>query len=189
MRCIWSLSTKAIAHGSGLLVAAGVIARPAAASDNLELIPDYGLFNWIGESYFGDLWIMIIGFVLLIIPLNEMIFKPIFQSLDARAARIEGARSRSTLLQNEANNVLERYESAIQTARGESEESRQAQLTIAREEQVTLTSQARTEAEGDLVRARADLGRSLEEARTTLRASAEELATAAAEQVLGRPLS
>ena len=40
-----------------------------------------------------------------------------------------------------------------------------------------------------LERARGELNRSLEEARATLRGSAEDLATAAAEQILGRSLS
>ena len=166
-----------------------LIADHASASDNLQLLPDFGLFNWFGESYFGDLWIMIIGFVLLVYPLNQLIFKPIFQSLDDRAERISGARKRSVDLQKQADAVLDRYETSIREARGESEEARQAGLLRAREEQATLTAEARSEAERELVKARAELGRSLEEARASLRSSAEELAGAAAVQVLGRALS
>ena len=162
---------------------------PASASDNLQLIPDFGLFNLFGESFFGDLWIMIIGFVLLVFPLNELIFKPIFRSLDERAARISGARSRSIELQTQADEVLDRYETAIREARGESEQARQVGLLRAREEQLALTGEARSEAERELENARAELGRSLVDARASLRSSAEELAGAAAEQVLGRALS
>ena len=57
------------------------------------------------------------------------------------------------------------------------------------EEQVELTSQAKQEAERQLEGARADLAASLESARAGLCASAEDLARAAAEQVLGRALS
>jgi F-type H+-transporting ATPase subunit b len=171
------------------LVFAMFVAGHAAASDNLQLLPDYGLFNLFGESYFGDLWIMIIGFVLLIFPLNQLIFKPIFQSLDRRAERINGARARSVDLQKQADAVLDRYETSIREARGESEQARQAGLLRAREEQATLTAEARGEAERELVSARAELGRSLEDARASLRSTAEELAGAAAEQVLGRALS
>jgi F-type H+-transporting ATPase subunit b len=156
----------------------GLIARPVLASDNLVLVPDPTV-----------LAVMLVGFVLLIFPLNQLIFKPIFRSLDERAARIEGARNRSNQIQQEADRVLERYETAIREARTESEEARKGQLALAREEQTVLTDQARGEAEGELERARAELGQSLEEARTSLRSSAEGLATAAAEQVLGRALS
>ena len=164
--------------GLGLPLASGLIARPALASDNLVLIPDPTI-----------LAIMLVGFVLLIFPLNALIFKPIFRSLDERAARIKGARDRSAGLQSQADSELERYETAIREARGESEQARQGQLAQAREEQATLTAQARDQAEGDLSLAREDLRRSLEEARVSLRSSAEGLAQAAAEQVLGRALS
>jgi F-type H+-transporting ATPase subunit b len=153
------------------------------------LVPDFDLFNFFGQSQFGDLWIMLIGFVLLIFPLNELIFKPIFHSLDARAEKINGARKRSGELQAQADDVLERYETAIREARSDSEQARQAGLLRAREEQATLTSEARGQAERELETARAELGESLEEARASLRASAESLAEAAAAQVLGRALS
>ena len=175
-----SLATLATGVIAGICLSAmsAVIAQPVLASDKLELVPDPIILST-----------MIVAFVLLIYPLNQLIFKPIFQSLDERAARIEGARGRSTQLQTEADEVLERYESAIRTARGESEQARQGQLALAREEQASLTAQARGEAEGELERARGELGQSLEEARASLRSSAEDLAKAAAEQVLGRALS
>jgi F-type H+-transporting ATPase subunit b len=177
-RRIRSLPAAGVIAGAGLSAVSGLIAHPVLASDNLELVPDPFILS-----------IMVVVFLLLIFPLNQLIFKPIFHSLDERAARIEGARRRSTLLQREADGVLDRYETAIREARGESEQARQAQLSLAREEQATLTTQARSAAEGELERARADLRQSLEEARASLRSSAEDLATAAAEQVLGRTLS
>ena len=166
------------------------LAAPALASDKLELVPDYALFGLIGgKPGLGSLWIMLIGFVALILPLNALIFQPIFRALDARADRIKGARKRSAQLEREADRVLTGYENAIRVARAESEAARQVQLGHAREEQMTLTIQARSEAERDLLRARSELGNALEEARTSLRASAQDLAKAAAEQVLGRALS
>lgn len=163
----------------GLLALWVLCASSASASDKLELIPDYEF----------TMPIMILGFVLLVFPLNQLIFKPIFRALDERIARIQGARDRSTQLQRAADEVLDRYETAIREARGDSEMARQQQLTGAREEQAILTAQARSEAESELERARAELGRSIEEARSNLRASAEDLAQTAAEQVLGRALS
>jgi F-type H+-transporting ATPase subunit b len=156
-----------------------LLAASASASDKLELIPDY----------MRTLPILIVGFVLLVFPLNQLIFKPIFRALDERIARIQGARERSGQLQRSADEVLERYETAIREARAESETARQRQLAAAREEQGLLTERARSEAEGEIEQARAELGRSIEEARSSLRASAEDLAQTAAEQVLGRALS
>lgn len=173
------------------MLASIVLALPASAAEELVLIPDagfLGLIPGLGEGL-GMLWIMLIGFVILIFPLNALMFQPIFRALDERADRIQGARNRSAMLQSEADEVLARYESAIREARSESESKRQGQLATAREEQAALTAQARSDAERELERARGELNQSLDEARATLRASADDLATAAAEQILGRSLS
>lgn len=154
------------------------LADPALAADELVLIPDPQL-----------LLIMLVGFALLVFPLNALLFKPVFAALDARAERIEGARTRSAQLQREADSVLERYESSIREARIESEARRQAALERARQEQSEVTAATRQETEAELQRARAELDQSLESARATLRAQAEELAQSAAEQVLGRTIS
>ena len=190
--------TARIATG-GLAFAAGfgLAAWPglASASESLDLIPDYAFFDLIklglisDESGLGALWIMLIAFAILALPLNALLFQPIFRALDARAERIQGARARSEHLQREADAILARYETAVREARGEAEAARQVEIARAREEQVTLTSQVKHDAERQLENARADLGRSLETARASLRASADGLARSAAEQVLGRALA
>ncbi len=184
------LST-AIALATVALAFTLAVALPAAAAEELVLIPDAGLFGLVpalGHGL-GKLWIMLIGFVVLIFPLNALMFQPIFRALDERADRIQGARERSKQLEAEADSVLDRYETAIREARSQSESERQTALASARDEQANLTTQARSDAEQELERARGELNQSLEEARATLRASAEDLATAAAEQVLGRTLT
>jgi F-type H+-transporting ATPase subunit b len=179
-----------IATGTASLVLPTIAARTASASESLSLIPDYAFFGLLSdESGLGTLWVMLAGFTVLIIPLNALIFQPIFRALDARAERIQGARQRSEHLQREADSILQRYETAVRETRGEAEAARQVEILRAREEQVELTSQAKQEAERQLESARTDLAASLESARAGLRASAEDLARAAAEQVLGRALS
>ena len=153
-------------------------AESALASSELVLMPDWPL-----------LAILLVGFVVLIFPLNALLFQPIFRALDARAERIAGARERSSQLERQAEEVLDRYQSAIRQARSESESDRQAGLERAREEQNQLTEAARAEAAREVERARREMSQAVEEARSGLRASAEELAQAAAEQVLGRALS
>ena len=165
-------------------------ASPVQAAEELVLIPDYQLFGVFGAGEgIGTLWVMLIAFVVLIFPLNALMFQPIFRALDERDERIQGARDRSAQLQSEADDVLDRYETAIRDARSQSESERQTALASARDEQTELTTQARGDAEQELERARGELNRSLDEARATLRASADDLATAAAEQILGRSLS
>lgn len=175
-------------YGAALLVAGA--AQSAAAAESLVLIPDYRLFGLFGgDGGVGTLWIMVAAFAVLVFPLNTLIFQPILRALAARDEKIQGARDRSAQLEGEADEVLARYENAIREARSESESARQTQIASARDEQTSLTTAARADAEQELERARGELNQSLEEARATLRASADDLATAAAESILGRTLS
>ncbi len=162
------------------LVALGAWLMPgtALAADTLVLIPDLTVLT-----------VMLVGFVVLIFPLNALLFRPIFRALDARAERIAGARDRSESLQRDADDVLERCEIAIREARSDAEAARQSQLESARADQVERTANARAEAERILDNARGELEASLGEARAQLRQQAEDLARSAAERVLGRTLS
>lgn len=169
---------KTNAFALAVMLASAFAAGPAMASGDLVLIPDPKVLG-----------ILIVAFAILIFPLNALLFKPIFTALDARAERIQGARERSGQIQEEADAVLTRYESAIRQARSEAETQRQAQRERARDEQAELTAAARQEAEVELERARTELTQSLDEARASLRTNAEGLAEAAASQVLGRALS
>jgi F-type H+-transporting ATPase subunit b len=126
--------------------------------------------------------------VVLIFPVNALIFKPIFHAIDERASRIEGARQRASHIDNEANLVLSRYEQSIRAARGEAEGTRKEQISDARGEQNQIAALARGEAEESIEQARRELAASVEEARQGLRASTEGLAREAAQKILGRAL-
>ncbi|HJO24287.1 MAG: ATP synthase F0 subunit B [bacterium] len=155
------------------------LAQDAAASDNgLELIPDHRLL--IG---------LVIFFVLLIFPVNTLLFQPIFAALEARRERIEGTRARAEELEAEAKAALTRYEHAVQQVRNEAEQARKATLASARAVFQNETQDARAETESTLDNARQEIGRELESARETLGQRADALAREAAATVLGRSLT
>ncbi len=158
--------------------AAVLVATPALAADALVLEPDMKLV--LG---------LIVGFVILMFPANQLIFKPIFQALDERDERIQGARSRAGQIQRDADSVLSDYESRIREARADADTARKEQIAAARSEQAQVTANARSEAEVQIEQARATLAGDLETAREQMRSSAQELARSAAEQILGRSLS
>lgn len=161
-------------------VLAGVLltALPAhAAEGGLEIFPDWRV------------GILIAFFVLLILPVNALLFRPLLRVLDERHARIEGARERATSLARRADEVLAQYESAVSEARESAEQDRRGRLDEARRDQTRATAAARAEAERELARARSEVEAALAQARDQLRREAEPLARAAAAQVLGRSLS
>lgn len=169
---------RALAHRVLASLVVLTAASPAHAAGDLVLFPDPQL-----------LIALIVLFAALVFPLNHLIFKPIFHALDEREERISGARARAVHIEAEADGLLARFEDSIREARASAEEVRKQHVAQARSEQASIGAAAREEAEQKVEAARAELGRSLAEARATLQATSRELASAAAQNILGRPLS
>ena len=148
-----------------------------AAGGALEIFPDKGIF------------IQVLLFALLIMPINKFLFQPVMRVLEERREQIEGARARAEAMQSDANAVLAKYETAVLGAREEVENERKARVESARDERARLTSQARSGAEEQVTKARSDVASALDDARNQLRTEATELAREAASRVLGRELS
>ncbi len=169
-------------HAARLLggfVASFAAAAPAQAAGGLHLWPP----DW---ATFG---LLLLAFLVMLVPMNALIFKPLFAAMDAREDRIAGARRRGEKLETDAAEVLERYQTAVRGARDEAEQDRRTRIEEARAERGSITDAARGEAEAEVERSRGDIQRSLDEARSSLRESGEALAREAAERILGRSLS
>lgn len=169
-----ALSTLSLVSLVALAVS---IAAPAHASDKLVLIPDLPI-----------MFALIVAFVILIAPLNAMIFRPLFRVLDERDAKIAGATREAGALVDRATSLTDEYRGAIREARDAAEGVRKQQLESARSEHATITAEARSESDDEIARARQDIEGALAEARDTLQAASRDLARVAAERVLGRPL-
>jgi F-type H+-transporting ATPase subunit b len=161
------------------------------------LASEGGLVLFPGTDQHGD-WslpvllefgFLILFFFLLVYPLNNLIFKPIFRVLDEREAKIAGTRGKAENLFAEADAVLSRYESSIREVRAEAESARKQVLEGARGDGGSKTAQARGEAEREVAGAREEIASALDAARVELRSQTEGLAREVAAQALGRPLS
>ena len=154
-----------------------LVSTPAHAAADLVLIPSLPV-----------LVSLLVLFVILIVPLNVLIFKPILDVLEERERRTSGARERSDEIAREADEVLARYRSELAAARSEAEKTRREAVDRAREEQQRQTAAARAEAEQKVEHGQRDLADSLEGARTELNSHVRDLASSAAQQILGRTL-
>ena len=155
------------------------LASRALASEGISLVPDFTT----------TLPLLILVFAILVLPLNRLIFRPIFRVLDARLDQIEGNRMRSKQVSAQADDALRRYEQSIQQVREDAERDRRARLEAVRGETADRAATARFEAEAEIARARELVAVALADARTSLRVQAEELATEAAGRLLGRDVS
>jgi F-type H+-transporting ATPase subunit b len=165
----------ATAIGAAILCAASA----GASEGGLVLVPEWKT----------TLPALILLFALLIIPVNLLIFRPVFRVLDARADKLDGTRKRAAKLARNADESLSRYEQSVREVREDAERDRKQRLEGARRDHAARTASARAEAEREVVRARAEVATALAESRVSLRAQAEELAVEAAARVLGRVLS
>jgi F-type H+-transporting ATPase subunit b len=181
------------------LVALGLalVAAPAYAAEGLSIFPDLiedALYGTHGGALVAQpwksTWLQLIAlFVVIVFPLNALLFQPLLRTLAQRGERIEGARSRASAFSKQADEVLNRYETAVGGARREAESLRRQTLEVARGEQGRIGADARRAAEDEVARARVGVAGALENARASLRADTERLAREVAAKVLGRPLS
>lgn len=177
--------------GSTATLLAFALAAPAhAAEGGLEIFPDIvpilsDPLRW-PESHFVQL---LIFFVLLIYPVNQLVLKPLLAVLEQRASRIEGARKRAAELGAQADTVLARYEAAVEQARKQADELRKTALEGARGDQVRIMGEARHGAEREVAAARSGVADAVAGARAALRGETESIAREVAARVLGRSLS
>ncbi len=172
-------------HGSptavGLVsLAAAAAARAAGGGEGgLVLVPDFT----------GVLPGLFVLFILLVWPLNRLIFQPLFRVLEERDDQIRGTRERAEAVATQADEVLERYQGALAEVREEAETERRRRIEEARAAHLASTSGARGESEREVTRAREEVAAALVESRSSLRAQSEALARIIAGRVLGRELS
>ncbi len=168
------IGCAAIAALIALLWASGA----AASEGGLVLLPDlYSKFP-----------LLIAFFVLLIFPANALLLRPILRVLDEREKRTAGTRSRAKKIMEDAGEVLANYERAVRDVREEAETSRKQYLAEARGEHASLTAAARSDAKGEITRARSEIAAAVDESRVSMRAQVETLADEATARGLGRSL-
>lgn len=172
-----SVDSRPLRCGSAL-VAAMLLAPAAQAADTLELMPDPIVTA-----------VLLTAFVLVIFPLNRLIFQPLMKIMDEREERIDGARARAAEVEQQAEDSLHRYRETLRTAHEQAAEQRRVRINEARDQLSVVTAEAKEGAEVELTRAREALSASLDEAQESLRAAAGDLANLAAERILGRSLA
>lgn len=153
-----------------------LVAQASGAS--FPLIPDFKIFG-----------ILVAVFFVLLIPLNQILIRPLLGALEEREKRIQGARQNAEAVTAKAEEILQRYEAEIAAARLRTDQNSKTALSGARAEMMQVTADARRFAEDELDRARTEVSRALTGARSELKGHATRLAEEAAAKILGRSLS
>ena len=162
---------------TGLVAAIAMLApRFAAASDEaLDISPEPVRL------------LLLLGLFVALVPiLDRLLFKPLIGVLEAREARIEGARVRAGELSQQAAALLARHDEAVRQAREVAHVEHVRLVEEARRAHQATVGEARTAAEHEIVGARGELSRNADSVRGALGAEAEPLAREITARLLGR---
>lgn len=178
-----ALRRRMAAFGAALGAGAALAATPlvASAADDVEGIAKLGL-NLPG------LVSQLVNFLLILIVLRLLLWKPFLKMLDERRERIATGLEAAERAAQAAEQSQEESKRALEEARAEGRELvTRAQETAGRLQQ-ELEAQARREADQIVARARAEMALETQRAVQALRAEFADLTVRAAERVVGQSL-
>jgi F-type H+-transporting ATPase subunit b len=129
---------------------------------------------------------VIIIFILFVVVLNQLLFKPIGKVLDERESLTEGAAAEARAAARQYQSRLNNYEETIRRARAESYRKLESQRKAALEERAKLVESARAQAEAEIGKARAEVAAQAAEARAALEQESRQIAEQISRTLLGR---
>ena len=163
----------------GVMFILGVVFRPATV-----VAAEGGMIN-LDKS----LLIQVINFLLLLVLLYKILYRPFLVKLEQRSAAIKKSLEDAELARTEAQRQREEHRAKVQAAHAEAEAVRAAALKDAAEEHHRLTESARQEATRIVEAGRVEIARDIRRAKEELRKEVGDLAVLVAERLMRRSLN
>jgi F-type H+-transporting ATPase subunit b len=132
--------------------------------------------------------IQAINFLLLLVILVKLLYKPLLAKMEERAQAIRKSLEEAQAVRAEAQREREEHAVKLQAAHAEAQAIRATALKEAAEEQRRLVDAARAEAARLVETARAELAQDVRRARQDLRQEVSDLAIAVAERLIRKSL-
>ncbi|WP_179953287.1 ATPase [Desulfobotulus mexicanus] len=136
----------------------------------------------------GSLGVQILNFVVLIVVLNAVLYKPIRQILAKRRDTVEGLSSAISRMQSEGDECLEAVKAGIREARTRGVKEKDAVIESVSAEEKKRVAEIQEGIQKDLEAFRMRIAGEAEEARKALASQADVFASAIAEKILGRAI-
>ncbi|MBI3651300.1 MAG: hypothetical protein HY231_09805 [Acidobacteria bacterium] len=130
--------------------------------------------------------VVLILFIVFVLVLNQLLFKPIGKVLDERESLTAGAAAESRAAARQYQARLNHYEETIRQARAENYKKLEQQRKAALDKRSQLIEEARAQAEAEIVKARQEVAAQTAEARATLEQESRQIAEQISRTVLGR---
>jgi F-type H+-transporting ATPase subunit b len=138
---------------------------------------------------FGDALWTIIAFVVLLVVLRKLAWKPILAALNARQEHIEKQITDADETRKEADRVLAQYRKKLEGAESEGKGIIASHVNKAQQEAKEIVGGAKEQTEAMKLKAEADIERARKTARAELFDQAGELVLRLGEEILGRAVS
>jgi F-type H+-transporting ATPase subunit b len=132
--------------------------------------------------------IQMVNFLVTLLILNYLLFRPIRRIVRERKEKIARSESEIERLRLSGQEKLSMFQSQLDQARAEGAEKRLAARKTAQDEERAIVDKVTKEMEATLERARAEIASDAGKARESLRSQADAFAAAVAEKILGRSL-
>lgn len=143
----------------------------------MAIIPDWTLF------------IQIVNFIVLILILNAILYKPIRKILLERRAKIDGLEQAIESSRQEASDRDQALKIKMSDAKMKGHQEKEALKEAALAEQRRMLDEINEKAQQDLQAVRAQIAKDAEQARKALQGEIQGFSAAIAEKILGRAVS
>jgi F-type H+-transporting ATPase subunit b len=132
--------------------------------------------------------IQLINFLILIVVLNILLYKPIRKVLAERQGRIAEAKSRAESVDQDVQAKMAEYESRLKSMKSGAADERGTLVKEAQAEEAAILESARKEASETLTAIKTRVAKEASDARAILQEQAKALSVDICEKVLGRSL-
>ncbi|UFS72288.1 ATP synthase F0 subunit B [Geomonas sp. RF6] len=132
--------------------------------------------------------IQLVNFLVLMLLLNQFLYKPVRKVLAQRTAEISGAKEKSAAVDAEVQEKMAEYEARLRAIRSSAADERGALKKEAVAQETAILEKAKDEATEKVSAIKARVAKEAEDARQLLKDSAQTLSAEICEKVLGRSL-
>lgn len=128
-------------------------------------------------------------FMVTLVALNLLVFKPTLELIDARKKNTGGLKKEGDSLSDETRRLLTQFEEQIALARAGAAKEREKIILAARQKEQAIIQEARKVNEDTMEKMAAQIQQEKKEAELKLRQYAQEMARAMAEKILERKVA
>lgn len=134
-------------------------------------------------------FVQVLNFLILMVVLNKILYKPILKVLDERDERIVGGREKAKELIAESDTILNTYKGKLQVSKIEALGTKNTARKEASDQANVIIGEARGKAEGIISKVQQDMAREIDRVKKELEPEVGIMAATIAQQILGRKVA